>query len=51
MIEIRIARDEHSDGIWAIFHEVIGAGTTYIFEPDLLAEAGLIDAYLMHRFL
>lgn len=34
MMEIRRAQDSDFDGIWEIFHEVVQAGDTYLYEPD-----------------
>ena len=38
MIEIREALDSDFDGIWEIFHEVVQAGDTYLYDPDTTKE-------------
>lgn len=38
MIEIRLAEDSDFDGIWEVFHEVVQAGDTYVYEPDTTRE-------------
>lgn len=38
MMEIRRALDSDFDGIWEIFHEVVRAGDTYVYDPDTTRE-------------
>ncbi len=41
MLNIRPATDRDRDAIWKIFHEVIAAGDTYGFEPEMSREEAL----------
>ena len=34
MLEIKLARDKHFEGIWSIIHDVLKEGDTYPFAPD-----------------
>lgn len=38
MIEIRRAKDSDFDGIWQIFHQVVGRGDTYATSPETTKE-------------
>ena len=38
MIDIRRAEDSDFEGIWAIFHEVVQAGDTYLYAPGTTRE-------------
>jgi L-amino acid N-acyltransferase YncA len=38
MIEIRRAQDSDFQGIWAIFHEVVEGGDTYLYDPGTTRE-------------
>ena len=33
MLTIREATTQDQDAVWAIFHEVVAAGDTYVFDP------------------
>jgi L-amino acid N-acyltransferase YncA len=41
MLNIRPASDRDHDAIWNIFHEVVTAGDTYAFDPEMSREDGL----------
>ncbi len=41
MINIRPATAADHDAIWAIFHEVVAAGDTYTFDPDISRQEAL----------
>ena len=41
MLNIRKATDANRDAIWEIFHEVVAAGDTYPFNPDMSREDAL----------
>jgi L-amino acid N-acyltransferase YncA len=45
MIEIRKATGVDRPAIWAIFHEVVAQGDSYVFAPDISEEAAM--AYWM----
>ncbi len=38
MITIRRARESDFDSIWQIFHEVVEAGDTYVYDPETTRE-------------
>ena len=38
MITIRRARESDFDSIWQIFHEVVEAGDTYVYDPETTPE-------------
>ena len=40
-MKIRPAERRDADDIWAIFHEIVGAGETYPFAPDTTREEAL----------
>ena len=46
MLTIREATTEDQDAIWAIFHEVVAAGDTYVFDPETPRDLAL--AYWFH---
>ena len=39
-VTIRDARPEDWDAIWPFFHEIVAAGETYAYDPDMDYEAG-----------
>ena len=41
MINIRSATAADHDAIWAIFHEIVAAGDTYTFDPDISRQEAL----------
>lgn len=41
MITLRRATPADQDAVWAIFHAVIAAGDTYVFEPEMPREEAL----------
>ena len=41
MLKIRRANDSDHDAIWEIFHEVVAAGDTYPFDPEMSREDAL----------
>jgi len=41
MLNIRQATDTDRDAIWKIFHEVVSAGDTYVFDPNTSREEAL----------
>jgi L-amino acid N-acyltransferase YncA len=41
MLNIRQATDTDRDAIWEIFHEVVSAGDTYVFDPNTSREEAL----------
>jgi L-amino acid N-acyltransferase YncA len=41
MLNIRQATDTDRDAIWKIFHEVVSAGDTYVFDPNTSREDAL----------
>ena len=41
MLNIRPAKDTDRDAIWEIFHEVVAAGDTYPFDPQISREDAL----------
>ena len=41
MLKIRPANDSDHDAIWEIFHEVVAAGDTYPFDPEMSREDAL----------
>ena len=40
-VKIIPATDAHSDEIWQIFHEVVAAGDTYVFDPTTTRDQAL----------
>jgi len=40
-MEIRAATDADRDAIWKIFHQIVAAGDTYAFDPEISREAAL----------
>jgi L-amino acid N-acyltransferase YncA len=46
-LSIRPATDADRDAIWEIFHEVVAAGNTYVFDPNTAREEAL--AYWFRR--
>jgi len=41
VLEIRSATNEDRDAIWDIFQEIVAAGDTYAFDPEMSREAAL----------
>jgi L-amino acid N-acyltransferase YncA len=46
MVTIREASELDRDAVWAIFHAVVAAGDTYVFDPDTPRDQAL--AYWFH---
>jgi L-amino acid N-acyltransferase YncA len=40
-MEIRSATDADRDAIWSIFHEIVGTGDTYAFDPKMSRDEAL----------
>ncbi len=40
-MDIIPATPDHAEKIWAIFHEVVAAGDTYVFDPNISREEAL----------
>jgi L-amino acid N-acyltransferase YncA len=40
-VDIIPATPDHAESIWAIFHEVVAAGDTYVFDPNISREEAL----------
>lgn len=41
MFDIRPATDQDRDSIWEVFHDVVAAGDTYVFDPKISREDAL----------
>jgi len=41
VLQIRAATDSDLEAIWNIFHEVVAAGDTYVFDPNTSREEAL----------
>lgn len=46
-MNIREARPEDFDGIWPIFHEIVAAGETYVYERDT-GKAAAYELWMVH---
>jgi L-amino acid N-acyltransferase YncA len=47
MVTIREASERDRDAVWGIFHAVVAAGDTYVFDPDTPRDQAL--AYWFHE--